>query len=330
MNERLVNYIETSFLEPLLKVESITDISYNGVDIFFQDNLKGRIKSDIAITYDEASDFLRQVANLSEQQFSYTSPLLDVKVGKYRINAVHSSLVRVDDDKSLSFSIRIASKNNRVAKDKYFLDDNARRLLKNILNKDASMIIAGTVGVGKTELQKYLLTMLKPASRIIVIDNVLELDSIRNDKLDMTCWKVNELNENASIQSLVKNALRSNPDWLIVAESRGKEMKDILNSAMSGHPIITTVHSKSLETIPNRIVRMIMMNNNSESYEDILEDVYEHFPYYIYLEKRVDHNGNISRYVDKIGTYSKEEKCIKILYDKKTSRRRRHKHEFKN
>ena len=43
MNERLVNYIEESFLKPLLEIDTITDISYNGVSIFYMDNILGSL-----------------------------------------------------------------------------------------------------------------------------------------------------------------------------------------------------------------------------------------------------------------------------------------------
>ena len=47
MNERLLSYIEDSFLSPLLHDPEITDVSYNGVSIFYVHNEKGRLKSNI-------------------------------------------------------------------------------------------------------------------------------------------------------------------------------------------------------------------------------------------------------------------------------------------
>lgn len=320
MVDKLINYIENSFLGHLLTDENITDISYNGEKIFYQHNFKGRLLSDINVSKDEVHDFLRQIANYSEQQFSFTSPILDIKVGRYRINAVFSSLVRVEDEKAYSFSIRISSIYNRIASDNNFLDDEAKEILNQMVKEESSIIIGGKVNVGKTELQKYLLMLLKPNSRIITIDNIQELENVRlNKTLDVTSWKVNERNDFSSINNLVKNALRSNPDWLIVSESRGKEMKEILNSAMSGHPIITTMHAKSVLTIPHRIVRMIMMNDNIESYDDILGDVYEHFPNYIYLEKYLDEKGNIHRYLSTIAKYNFSNKSLEIIYQKERS-----------
>ena len=77
------------------------------------------------------------------------------------------------------------------------------------------------------------------------------------------------------MDELIKNALRSNPDWLVVAEARGKEMNQVLTSVMTGHPIITTLHAKSVNAIPKRICRMIMQADNTQSYDDIFDDVSE-------------------------------------------------------
>ena len=50
MNKELVSFIESSKISPLLLNPSITDVSFNGISLFYQDNLKGRKKSDIKLT----------------------------------------------------------------------------------------------------------------------------------------------------------------------------------------------------------------------------------------------------------------------------------------
>jgi len=313
MNEKLISYIENSFLSPLLAKKDITDISYNGVSFFYVDNEKGRIKSNIQASNEEVMDFLRQIANYSEKQFSFSNPNLDVSIGKYRLNAEHSSIVRVENEKAVSFALRISSKDIRIKQGSDFLSKEGEDFLVDLLNKGESIVIAGATGSGKTELQKYLLSKLRKNTRVIVIDNIQELENLRKfEDLDLTSWQVNQNNPNASIQELVKCALRSNPDWLVVAEARGKDMNDVLNSVMTGHPIITTIHAKSVEAIPKRMCRMVMMADNTQKYEDILEDVSDHIKYYVYL-KRDYLNGKVIRYVDTIGELQKDG-TMKTIY----------------
>ena len=315
MNQRLVTYIENSFLKPLLDISTITDISYNGVAIFYMDNVLGRRKYKENIPLEQASDFIRQVANLAERQFSYTCPTLDISVSRYRINAQHSSIVRVGDDKAISFSIRIASKEIRINDRSSFMDEKAKKILFNAIEEKRSIVIAGPTGSGKTELQKYLISKLEDCSRVIIIDNVQELDYVRfNENLDITSWQISPSIPQGSAQELIRNALRNNPDWLVVAESRGKEMSDALNAVMTGHPIITTLHARAIESIPHRMMRMIQMNNVDESASDILDDIYEHIDYYVYLNRKISSGKKVVRYIESIACI--ENNKFKVVYRK--------------
>jgi len=316
MNEKLLLYIENSFLSPFLNDPEITDISYNGVSFFYVHNEKGRLKANINVTSEEVLNFIRQIANFSEKQFSYTTPTLDVSIDKFRINAIHSSIVRVENDKSCSFSLRIGSKETRIVPNSEFIDLKSEKFLVDCLQKEESIVIAGPTGSGKTELQKYLLSKLKKFSRVIVIDNIQELENLRQyEDLDLTSWQISPNNPNASMEELIKNALRSNPDWLVVAEARSKEMNEVLTSVMTGHPIITTIHAKSLQAIPKRICRMIMSADTTQKYEDILDDVYEHIKYYVYLNRKFSDDGKVHRYIESIGELQKDG-TMKVIFKK--------------
>lgn len=210
MNTKLINYIENSFLAPLLKDELITDISFNGVSLFYLHSQKGRQKFDYNLSLQEANDFIRQIANYSEKQFSYSEPILDVSIGRYRINAVHNSIVRINDEKAVSFSLRMASKENKIPLDKQFMDSEMKEYLISLLEKNESIVIAGETGSGKTELQKYLISLIKKNAHIIVIDNIQELEALRNDdSLDLTSWQVYPNMADRTFESLIRNALNN-------------------------------------------------------------------------------------------------------------------------
>ncbi len=312
-SNKIVNYIENSFLQSLLADENVTDISYNGFSIYYLHNLMGRRLSDIQVSSGDAKDFIRQVANITEKQFSFQSPIVDVTAGKYRLNAVHNSIGRFKEEQSVTFSLRIASTKPRITDDSPFLNKQLISLLNAIIKSKLSIVIGGITGSGKTEFQKYLFTKMEPATRVVVIDNVLELSQTDNtDSLDMNIWQADDKNISLSIQGLVKNALRSNPDWLIVAESRGGEMLEILNSAMTGHPVITTIHAQNVENMPHRIARMVMMNDKRSDYQEIIQDVYDNFPIHIYLKRKIDKAKHVYRYIDSIAFYDKKGKIHKV------------------
>ncbi|MDY4848718.1 MAG: ATPase, T2SS/T4P/T4SS family [Bacilli bacterium] len=294
-----LTYIKNSFLKDLLNDENVTDISYNGQDLYYVHNLYGRRKADINISLEQAKDFIRQIANISMKQFSFQNPLLDVSIEKYRINAVHQSIGRYLYQPVVTFSLRIGSEKILID-NKGFITDEMYALLKALLDNNISLVIGGKTGVGKTELQKYLLSIMEDNTRVITIDNVLELNNIPSNNLDLTTWQIDERFINNSIQDMVKNALRNNPDWIIVAEARGKEMLEILSSALTGHSIITTIHALDIENMPNRIVSMIRMNDMKFSLDSLYKDIYHHLPIYIYLSKDIDQEGRVHRYIDSV------------------------------
>ncbi len=294
-------YIENSFLRSLLLDEDVTDISYNGEQIFYVSNSKGRKKSDITIEQQAVRDFLRQIANIAEQQFSYTSPTLDVSIDKYRINATHHSIAKINNDDVVSFAIRIASVKPRITKDSDFFTPLIAELVDVISKSYLSMVIGGVTSSGKTEFQKYILRNLEDNVRVIIIDNILELDAVRQDsKIDLTCWRVDEKNPNASSGLLIKNALRNNPDWIILAEARDKEMVDVLNSAMTGMPLITTIHAYDIYSMPYRMGRMVLKGDQKLDYDETLKDIYYHFHFYFYLKKNTV-NHQIIRFISQVG-----------------------------
>lgn len=315
---KTIELIENSFLAPLLKNEFVTDISYNGRNIFYQDNRYGRMQSEISISNEEASNFIRQIANVTEKQFSVSSPYLDTTISNYRIHAMHSSIGRVKDNKTITFDIRISSSKIRLDDD--FLDDKSRDILLQAIKDKKSILIAGPTGCGKTELQKHLISQLEPNSRIIIIDNVQELDFLTtNDSIDSTYWLINESNKYTSINELIKNALRSNPDWIVVAEARGEEMALIILSVETGHPIISTIHANTLKAIPHRVARMIMMSKTNEKYEDIYDDVLNNFDFFVFCNREIDKNKRVKRYIESIGVKGKLN-TIETIYKRSESK----------
>ena len=314
--DELINYIEQSFLKDLLVMENVTDISYNGTNIYYVSNISGRQKYPYFISANIIKDFLRQLANITEKQFSYLNPILDVNVGRYRINAVNQTIGRIGLDECHTFSIRVASRKRKINHDEEFMNEKLENLFDVLIANHISIVISGVTGVGKTEFQKYLVSRMEENERILVIDNTIELAFLDDsNRLDITLWQADERNIESSISNLIKNGLRNNPDWMIISEARGKEMSDVLNSAMTGIPIITTIHSLDAKSGPGRMARMVMNGEERINYEDIVSNINYHFRFFVHLKKYIDKSSIVHRYISSIVQFDDNGTYYEIYHD---------------
>mgnify|MGYP001770396073 CR=1 FL=1 len=72
-HQKIIQYLENSFLKPFLNDSEVTDISFNGKTLHYVHNKKGRQLAEPCPTEADVSYFIRLMANLSEQLFSYSN-----------------------------------------------------------------------------------------------------------------------------------------------------------------------------------------------------------------------------------------------------------------
>ncbi len=302
--EKVIKVIEDSFMKELLLDKTITDISYNGKNLYYYTTAGGR-QFYREIPQAEVAIFLRNVANLTNERFSYTDTFLDVSFDKYRLSAMHYALSRYGYSESLSFALRI--NHSFLFENPHYLPADLELILKEIMRQMKSIVISGTTGVGKTTLQKHLLTLLPNNTRVLVIDNVLELGEVNllNKNLDITLWQTRS-NSETEIKDYIQKALRFHPDYLLIAESRGQEMKEIVQGSISGHPNIVTLHAESVSLVHERIAYLI---NGKVS-----AAIYKAFPYIIHLAKKLNEKQEVIRYVSSVVFYKNNEDGFITLY----------------
>lgn len=280
--ERTKHFIEQSFLRPFLFDPDVTDLAYNGHDFYEQKTSTGRGKLALTIPEEKIYEFIKQIANFMNLPFNYLEPFLDVSIDRYRLFAVGHAVARRGFEQTISFSLRIH--HHQIMIPTLFLkqENRFRPILMEVLQHGLSMVIGGQTGVGKTQLQKELLNGLTPATRVIIIDNIMELDGLLLPHLDVTMWQVKP---RYPLQQLIEAALRSHPDWLLIAESRGKDFQHVLHSTMTGHPIITTLHADQLDSMDQRMVKMLLLDDHQSQPDLLLENIHDHFSVLVYVSK---------------------------------------------
>lgn len=284
-----------SLFGDILQKEEVTDICYNGQKIFVQDHLHGRYL--IERQNNDYYGVIKKIANYMLKPFSYQKPILDVSFCEYRLTATYPELARNKNEKVVTFSLRRITSDIKIKRENIdFAPPEVFDFLQYCMESYQTILISGKTGSGKTELQKFLLSLMNQKDRVILIE---ENEEIHAKELfperDIIDWIVRyEKNE---LPSLVRLSLRSNPDWIIIAETRGKEAYEIVQSILSGHSAITTIHSDSVRTSLQRLAKFSLERCEMEekSYLKLLAEVIR---IGIQMERVFDAKNN--RYIHRI------------------------------
>jgi type IV secretion system protein VirB11 len=122
-----------------------------------------------------------------------------------------------------------------------------------------NVLIAGGTNSGKTTLANALLkeiTTSFPEERVVILEDTVELQCASIDHLALrTCPGV-------TLADLVRSALRTSPNRIVVGEVRGSEALDLLDAWATGHPGgVATVHASSAEGALARLDRLAQRAN---------------------------------------------------------------------
>ena len=123
------------------------------------------------------------------------------------------------------------------------------------------MVVSGGTGVGKTTLLNLLIAEIPKAERVITIEDTLELNVNLPNVVRLESG-AKSLYSSASINTrdLVKNTLRMRPDRVIIGETRGGELFDLLQAMNTGHEgSMTSIHSNSGGECLSRMETLFLM-----------------------------------------------------------------------
>lgn len=308
-----------SLLKELLQNKSITDISFNGKDIYVQDNKKGRYKLDQVVSADEVEKYVKQITYQNNQQFNDEEPILDTEFPNLRINAIHKTLSPYGMTVSWRSSVPTLKINNY---DKNIAPKNVFSLIEACVKSSCNIIISGKTGSGKTEMQKYLVGFIPENDKIVLMEDTLDthLKELYPTK-DILSWQTNnKLEKEITFDDLIKAGLRNNPDWIIISETRGSEAYSMLKSCLSGHHIITTLHSNNAKSNVERLIHMCKEKFNLD--QNLLGSmICENFDIGIHLDHTVDSLG-VKRYIQEVVeyiSYGENGTIVNPLFTRETS-----------
>ncbi|MEY4533149.1 MAG: hypothetical protein RI926_918 [Actinomycetota bacterium] len=185
-------------------------------------------------------------------------PCVDVRLpGNIRIHAVLAPVastgttisLRIPRTTEMSWDERITSG---------FMTSAQVEFLRVAVHQKRTLLITGAAGSGKTALLGHLLSWVTPSERIVVLEDVTELQINHPHVISLEAQQANiEGAGGVSLESLVPHALRMRANRLVLGECRGAEVGTVLAALNTGHcGGGLTMHANSLHEVPARLLAL--------------------------------------------------------------------------
>ena len=121
------------------------------------------------------------------------------------------------------------------------------------LENDMSIIICGETASGKTTTLNAILSFIHHDAKIYTVEDTPEVIPPHDAWQQMVTREGEGGKGNVTMFDLLKAALRSRPNYIIVGEVRGEEGRIAFQAIQTGHPVIFTFHAANIESLVQRI-----------------------------------------------------------------------------
>jgi pilus assembly protein CpaF len=243
-------------LEPFARSGPVTDLFVNGEQGLWIDRGSGA-EHEPQWTADESEVrglAIRLIAR-GGRHIDEATPAVDVRLGRgIRVHAVlppvsaRGTLLSVRVPRAAGFSVAALARAG-------MLDSAQARLLGEAVAARKNLLVTGAGGTGKTTLLAALLGEAPERERIVVIEDVAELQVSHPHVVTLEARQANlEGSGRVGLDALLREALRMRPDRLVVGECRGAELRELLAALNTGHDGgAGTLHANSLADVPARL-----------------------------------------------------------------------------
>ena len=250
-------------LEPLMVDPEVTDVLVNGPDRVLVER-RGRLESTDIKFADEAHlmHFIQRLVGRAGRRIDESNPIVDARLPDgSRFNAVIPPLALCGP----TVSIRRFG-NRRLTLEDLIEHRALAPVMADFLilavRGRMNVIVSGGTGAGKTTLLNCISRFIPDAQRVVTIEETAELHLQQTDVIPLETRLPNMEGAGAVTQrDLLRNSLRMRPDRIIVGESRGGEVLDMLQAMNTGHDgSMSTVHANSPRETLDRLELMVALS----------------------------------------------------------------------
>lgn len=243
-------------LEPLLRMEGVTDVVVNGTRGVFIDRGSGLERSDVLLADPaEVRRLAIRLAATAGRRLDDAQPFVDGRLPDgTRLHAVLEPVAAPGTLISLRVPARAGLGMENLEQRGTFTR-RGRAVLEGLMSSKVPFLVSGGTGSGKTTLLGAMLALVAPSERIVVVEDSAELQLDHPHWVRLEARPANTEGAGAiTLTALVRQALRMRPDRVVLGEVRGAELTDLLAALNTGHEGgCGTVHANSVSDVPARL-----------------------------------------------------------------------------
>ena len=242
-------------IEPLIRDSNIEDISGIGAyDVFIVHKILGSLKTKITFgDNDRLSLYSKRLSERVGRPVSDKTPIVDATLPDgSRLSIVYSSDVSA---RGPSFTIRkfadIPISIVQLVRYNTLSAEEAAYLWL-ALEYGQSVFVCGETASGKTTVVNAMIPFIRPESKIFSAEDTPEIRAPQEAWQQLVTRERGAEESRVTLFDLLKTALRSRPNYIIVGEIRGAEGSMAFQAMQTGHPVISTFHAASVRKMIQR------------------------------------------------------------------------------
>jgi len=244
------NRVGLGILEPLTRDPYIEDISCDGVgSIFVEHKIFQSLVTDIGFDQkEELENFALWLSERCGKQATHRSPIVDTVLSDgSRLNLVYGEDVSM---KGTNFTIRkFSAEPLSVSRLISFgtMDAMLGAYVWMLMREGMNLFVCGETASGKTTTLTAITAFIKSTAKIVSIEDTPEVQLPHENWIREITRPAQNEDNSVGMFELLKSALRQRPNYIIVGEIRGIEGNIAFQAMMTGHPVLCTFHSSTVQ-----------------------------------------------------------------------------------
>lgn len=242
-------------LEPLVRDPYIEDIHTLGVGpIWIVHKIFGTLRTNLEFsTEEELNRYVIRYSEIVERPVSEARPISDaILPDGSRVNFIFGKDISLHGS---SFTIRkFTAKPLSITQLISFgtMSPEEAAYLWLAIEHGMNIFVIGETASGKTTTLNAITTFIRPDWKVYSVEDTPELN-IPHEIWQRLVTRHHGKKTDVEMYDLLKAALRSRPNYILVGEIRGREGFVAFQAMQTGHPVMSTFHAGSLTQLIERL-----------------------------------------------------------------------------